>query len=84
MDAVDGPLAILCEVVGDLVEMAECRCGVWVFDYLAELVEGGEPLIGLFVEEGNSVLELFGWMRRFGGSSTVLELLGRGWLSVVV
>jgi hypothetical protein len=55
-----GPLTVFYDVVDDLVEMAECGCGVGAFDYLAVFVEGGITLVGLFVDEGNSVLELFG------------------------
>jgi len=53
MDTVNGPVAVFCKVVDDIVEITECRCGVWPFDDFTKLVEGRVPLVGVFVEIGN-------------------------------
>jgi hypothetical protein len=49
VDAVDEPLAVLCEVINDAVEITECRCGVWALDDFTKLVEGGVPLVSILV-----------------------------------
>jgi hypothetical protein len=60
MNAIDGPLAVLCKVVNDFVEITECRCGVWPFDYFTKLIKGRVPLVCILVEEGDSALTLKG------------------------
>jgi len=47
MNAVDGPLAVACKVVYDLVEITECRRGVWPFDGFPKLVKESIPLVSV-------------------------------------
>ena len=56
MNTVDGPLAVLCKVIDDSVQVAECRSGVGVLDDFTKRVKGGVPLVGILVEKGDSVI----------------------------
>ena len=58
MNAIDGPLAVVCKVINSLVEITESRRWVWPLDDFANLVKGRIPLVGIFVEKGNSAFTL--------------------------
>jgi hypothetical protein len=54
VDTVDGPGAIMDEVVNDPREVFECGCWIGPVDEFAQGVERGIPLVGFFVEKRNS------------------------------
>lgn len=55
MNVVYGPLAVVCKVIDELAEKAQCGRRVWSLDDFTKLVEGRIPLIGVLVEKGDSV-----------------------------